>query len=85
MDRVVSLRRVAEGMMVVSEIERGKQMKITFYCDSGANIHSKREESFSVEDLGYTEEEWLALSDEEKQQEADIWANERLEIGYDES
>jgi len=33
-------------------------MKIRFWCDSGANIHSCREEVANIEQLGFTEEEW---------------------------
>ncbi len=59
-------------------------MKIRFWCNSGANAYSKREEVLDVEkDLGYTEEEWNKLSDTQKYNEAERWAWERLEIGYD--
>lgn len=58
-------------------------MKIKFWCNSGANVYSKREEVLDVEkDLGYTEEEWNAMSDIQKYNEAERWAWERLEIGY---
>jgi hypothetical protein len=45
-------------------------MKVKFCCDSGANIHSKNEEEFEAteDDLGYTEEDWKNLSDDEKYQ-----------------
>jgi hypothetical protein len=59
-------------------------MKIKFYCDSGANIQSRREETMDVSKTGYTEEEWRELSDAEKQEAAQDWANNRLEIGYEE-
>lgn len=60
-------------------------MKVKFCCDSGANIHSLREEVIDTEDFGYTTEQWLALSDNEKQLAAEEWAYERLEIYWDEN
>lgn len=60
-------------------------MKITLCCNSGANIHSLRSETFEVEDLGYSPLEWVALSEEEKQEVAEQWANERLEIYFKEN
>jgi hypothetical protein len=59
-------------------------MKIKFYCDSGANIHSRRTETVDISEIGYTEEEWKELSDDGKQEAAQDWANDRLEIGYEE-
>lgn len=60
-------------------------MKVKFYCNSGANIHSRREEILDVErDLGLTEEEWEELSTKDKQEIAMDWAWERLEIGFKE-
>lgn len=57
-------------------------MKVTYYCNSGANIHSTRKETFDTEDdLGYTDEEWANLSEDDKYQLAEEWASERLEIG----
>jgi hypothetical protein len=56
-------------------------MKVTFCCDSGANIHSRRKETVdTVADLGMEEGEWEALPDEEKQKIVEEWAWERLEI-----
>lgn len=61
-------------------------MKVTFWCNSGANAYSKREEVLDVEkDLGYTLEEWNSMSPDEKYKEAERWAWERLEIGFEES
>lgn len=57
--------------------------KVRFFCDSGANIHSCREDEFdTVADLGFEEGEWETLSDEEKWEEANQWAQDRLDIGY---
>ena len=55
--------------------------KVIFVCNSGANIHSKREETIdTVTDLGMDEGEWEALTDDEKQHHVDVWAWEVLEI-----
>jgi hypothetical protein len=59
-------------------------MKVKFFCNSGANIHSTREETLDTKDLGLEDEEWEQLTDDEKYKEAEIWANDRLEIGYEE-
>ena len=58
-------------------------MKVEFYVNSGANIHScNKSELMNVEELGYSEEEWNNLTEDEKWKEAEQWANEYLEIGY---
>ena len=60
-------------------------MKVKFYCDSGANIHSCREDTLdTVTDLGLEEGEWEVLSERERYQLAQEWANDRLEISYEE-
>ena len=59
-------------------------MKVKFVCDSGANIHSARTEVIDTEDYGYTDEEWLELSEEQKQEIVEEWANERLQVYFDE-
>ena len=59
-------------------------MKVKFVCDSGANIHSARTEVVDTEDYGYTDEEWLELSEEQKQEFVEEWANERLQVYFDE-
>ena len=59
-------------------------MKVKFYCDSGANIHSCREEEIDlVEDWGMTPEECEALNEDEKLELAKEWAYERLDIGME--
>jgi hypothetical protein len=59
-------------------------MKVKFFCDSGANIHSCRKETIdTVNDLGLEDGEWESLPDEEKQAFVEDWANEKLEIGWD--
>ena len=66
-------------------------MKIKFYCDSGANIHSSNYEIvdlieyFGCEDKKEAKEIWNLMSDKEKYEEAEQWAwNNGLEIGYEE-
>lgn len=60
-------------------------MKITVYCDSGANAFSKREETYSLEQLGLTEQEWMEMTEEEKEDFIKSIAFERLEWGFYES
>ena len=58
---------------------------VKFNCDSGANIHSNRNDTFDTEtDLGLDKGEWEEMSEEDKLKEVEFWANESLEIWYDE-
>lgn len=59
-------------------------MKIKFWCDNGANIHSKRQETFTLEDLGYTEENWAEMTEDNKYQCVKDWAMERFDYGFEE-
>lgn len=61
-------------------------MKVKFFVDSGANIHSNNESDWfdTVEDLGMDEGEWEQMSDDEKWKEAELWVLNYLDIGYDE-
>lgn len=61
-------------------------MKVRFNCDSGANIHSNRKSNWldTVADLGFDEGEWENMTNDQKFEEAEIWANERLEIWWEE-
>lgn len=60
-------------------------MKIKFWNDNGANIHSKRSQTFDLEnDLGFTEEEWNNLPDSEKEEMVTEWMWEHLDYGWDE-
>lgn len=45
-------------------------MKIKIYCDNGANIHSKRCLETTVEEIGLTPDDWNAMSEEAKHEEA---------------
>lgn len=62
-------------------------MMVRFYCNIRANIHSTMESEWfdPVKDVGLDEGEWEQMSDEDKWKEAERWANEILEIGYEES
>ena len=60
-------------------------MKVRFYCDSGANIHSCREEIIdTVQDLGLDEGEWEKLPDEIKGEHVKDWMSGHLDWGWDE-
>ncbi len=59
-------------------------MKIRVYCDSGANIHSCREQIVSFDELGTTQEDWENMSDLEKEDVIRPIAFERLDWGWQE-
>lgn len=61
-------------------------MKVRFCCDSGANIHSCNKTDWfdTVKDLGLSEGEWEEMSEEDKWDMANEWANNYLEIYYEE-
>lgn len=56
-------------------------MKVKLWCDNGANIYSCREEIYDVRDFGYTDEEFKRLSDQDKCEIAEDWADDFLDIG----
>lgn len=56
--------------------------KIKYWCDSGANIHSCREGTTTLDELGLTEEEWHAMSDEDRDNLMRDIALDRLDWGY---
>ena len=60
--------------------------RVRFNVNSGASIHSTNESAWfdTVEDLQYEEGEWEALSEDEKWEEANLWAQNYLEIYYEE-
>jgi hypothetical protein len=59
--------------------------KVTFWCDTGANIYSCKEEFFdTVKDLNMAEEEWEGMTDEEKEKEVYQWAQEYFNFGWKE-
>ena len=42
-------------------------MKVKVWLDSGANIHSCYQQIVDTEELGYSDEEWEDLPEEEKE------------------
>lgn len=40
------------------------------------------EDTFSLQDFGYSEEEWEYLSNSDKQELARVWAEEQLNFGF---
>jgi hypothetical protein len=60
--------------------------KVQFNCNSGANIHSNHVSEWLdvVKDLGLEIGDWDEMSSEDKYKIAEDWANERLEIYYEE-
>lgn len=56
--------------------------KIKYWCDSGANIHSCRKGTTTLDELGLTEEEWHAMSDEDRDNLMQDIALDRLNWGY---
>lgn len=60
-------------------------MKVKFCLDSGANINSCRSETFdTVKDLGLEEDEWELLPVECKNDMVWEWANNHIEMWYEE-
>jgi hypothetical protein len=57
-------------------------MRIKYWCDSGANIHSCNEGYVTLEELGLTREEWEAMSDKEKDVMMYDYAHNSYEWGY---
>lgn len=57
--------------------------KIKYWCDSGASIHSCLEGETSLEELGLTEEEWDAMSDDERDDMMREIACDQLCWGYE--
>lgn len=56
-------------------------MKVRFYCNNSANIHSSREEVVDlVDDWNYTKEECEAMNGKDLALMAEEWASEFLEV-----
>lgn len=63
-------------------------MKITIYCNNGANCQSTRSTEITTEELGFTDAEWNALTEEEKQKQVfDTVVNDMgwIEIWHEEA
>ena len=62
-------------------------MKIEIWLDSRANIHSCKETIVDTTDLGKTDEEWKALSEDEKGKLVlEYWADMGIpDFGYRET
>lgn len=56
---------------------------IKYWCDSGANIHSCRKGTTTLDELGMTEEEWNEMSDNERDDLMREIACERMDWGYE--
>ena len=63
-----------------------KKVKVKFCVDSGANIHSCRETKWMdpVKDLGLLEGEWEKMDEEDKYEMAQDWANNHIEVYFEE-
>ena len=59
-----------------------KTMKLKIWCDSGANHQSCREETYDIGDLGITEAEWDAMTEDEQSDFAKEIAFDRLDWGF---
>lgn len=60
-------------------------MKVKFWCDNAANIHSEKTITMDTEkDLGLDPGEWESFSVEEKEAYVADWANEQFSYGYEE-
>ena len=61
-------------------------MKLEIWSDSGANIHSENTAVVSLAELGFSDEEWLELSWEEKDKAVRnyCWETEMLSYGFSE-
>lgn len=56
--------------------------KIKFWCDSGANAFSRYEGETTLEELGVSEAEWAALTEDQRDDLMRDFALERLDWGY---
>lgn len=56
--------------------------KFIVWCDSGANIHSKRRLTLTLEDLGLEDDEFDSMTENEKDEMFKEIAFERLDWGW---
>lgn len=59
-------------------------IKIKWWCDSGANIHSCLRDEITTDDLGISDEEWNEMSEESKIDLMREIALDRLDWGFTE-
>ena len=69
------MKRAIDGEQMMSK-------KINFWCDSGANAFSCREGTTTLDELGVTEAEWSAMTDDQKDELMREIACDRLDWGY---
>ena len=58
--------------------------KFNIWCDSGANAQSCRKQTIYLEDIGVSDQEWDAMSEDEKDELMKDVAFDRLDWGYSE-
>lgn len=58
----------------------GRKFKV--WLDSGANIHSCREQTIDLDDIGIDGDEWDEMSDDEKEEVMRDVAFDRSEWGF---
>lgn len=57
-------------------------MKFKVWCDSGANVHSCRTETVTLDELGLSDEEWAEMTESERDGFMRDVAFSRLDWGY---
>lgn len=58
--------------------------KFKVWLDSGANIHSKREQTISLEEIGIEDDEWERMTEEEQDEAMKEVAFDYADWGYQE-
>lgn len=58
--------------------------KFMVWLDSGANIHSTREQTINLKDIGIEDDEWDTMTEEEKDKAMKEVAFDHAEWGYHE-
>ena len=56
--------------------------EITFFLDSGANIHSMYKQTYTLDELNLTDEEWDEMSESDKHEFAKEIAWDRMDWGF---
>jgi hypothetical protein len=59
-------------------------IKIRYWLDSGANIHSMYEDVTTTEELGIPDSEWIEMTEEQKDEVMRDLAWERADWGWSE-